>query len=137
MPASTNGEPVGATTAATFSAVGGLIALQSTKTGFALLAVSAGANRCASATASPGGRIDRMKSEAAISSSLAAGEAGGFRALDGFVAAAGERGQNLEAVGDEPPSDGGAHHAGRDDCNDWVHDRILRDFIMGSVRICC
>ena len=72
MPASTNGEPVGPSTAATFSAVCGLMALQSTNTGFALLAVSAGANRCASATASPGGRIDRMKSEAAISSSLAA-----------------------------------------------------------------
>jgi hypothetical protein len=37
-----------------------------------LLAVSAPANRCASATASPGGRMDKMKSVAAISSSLAA-----------------------------------------------------------------
>ena len=78
MPASTNGEPVGATTAATRSAVGGLMALQSTNTGFALLAVRAGANRCASATASPGGRIDRMKSEAAISSSLAADRPAAF-----------------------------------------------------------
>src|SRR5712691_1713626 len=72
MPASTKGDPVGAMAAAMRSAVGGLTALQSTKTGLLLLAVSAGANRCASATASPGGRIERMKSLAAISSSLAA-----------------------------------------------------------------
>ena len=71
MPASTKGEPVGATAAAMRSTVGGLTALQSTNTGLLLLAVSAGANRCASATASPGGRMDRMKSVAAISSSLA------------------------------------------------------------------
>ena len=114
MPASTNGEPVGAITAATRSAVGGLMALQSTNTGLALLAVSAGANRCASATASPGGRIDRMKSAAAISSSLAADRPAAFARCDGFVAAAGERGQNLEAMGGQASSDGGAHHAGRD-----------------------
>ncbi len=71
MPASTNGAPVGAIAAATRSAVGGLTALQSTNTGLLLLAVSAGAKRSASATASPGGRIDRMKSLRAISSSLA------------------------------------------------------------------
>ena len=71
MPASTKGEPVGAIAAAMRSTVDGLIALQSTKTGLLLLAVSDGANRRASATASPGGRIDRMKSLAAISSSLA------------------------------------------------------------------
>ena len=42
MPASTKGEPVGAIAAATRSTVGGLTALQSTKTGLLLLAVSAG-----------------------------------------------------------------------------------------------
>ncbi len=125
MPASTNGEPVGAITAATRSAVGGLMALQSTNTGLALLAVSAGANRCASATASPGGRIDRMKSAAAISSSLAAVRPAALARFDGLGAAAGERGQNLEAVGDQASADGGAHHAGGDDCNDWVHDNDL------------
>src|SRR5712691_10564170 len=71
MPASTKGDPVGAMAAAMRSAVGGLTALQSTKTGLLLLAVSVGTNRCASATASPGGRIERMKSLAAISSSEA------------------------------------------------------------------
>ena len=68
IPASTNGLPVGAITAATCSTVAGLMALQSTKTGFALLTVSAGTRCCASASASPGGRIDRMKSAPAISS---------------------------------------------------------------------
>src|SRR5262249_8647105 len=72
MPASTNGAPVGAIAAAMRSTVRGLTALQSTNSGLLLLAVNAGAKRCASATASPGGRIERMKSVAAISSSLAA-----------------------------------------------------------------
>src|SRR5580658_9976778 len=71
MPASTKGQLVGAMTAATRSTVVGLMALHSTKTGFALLAVSAGTNRSANDNASPGGRIDRMKSVAAISSSVA------------------------------------------------------------------
>src|SRR5882757_8201056 len=71
MPTSTNVEPVGASAAATRSVVGGLTALQSTKIGLALLEISVGTRRCASATASPGGRIERMKSLAAISSSVA------------------------------------------------------------------
>jgi hypothetical protein len=72
IPASTKGEPVGAITAAMRSTVGGLTALHSTKTGFALLAERTGAKRCARFSASEGGRIERMKSAAAISSSLAA-----------------------------------------------------------------
>src|SRR5580700_9857117 len=71
MPASTKGQLVGAMAAATRSTVFGLMALHSTKTGFALLAVSAGTKRSANDSASPGGRIDRMKSVAAISSSVA------------------------------------------------------------------
>src|SRR6476661_6597186 len=110
MPASTKGEPVGAMAAAMRSTVGGLTALQSTNTGLLLLAVSAGANRCASATASPGGRMDRMKSVAAISSS------------PGMMGAAVlERGQHLEAVIGEPLSDGSAHHPRRDDGDDRIH----------------
>ena len=46
-------------------------ALQSTNSGLLLLAVSAGAKRWESATASPGGKMDKMKSVRAISSSLA------------------------------------------------------------------
>src|SRR5215472_2619536 len=72
IPASTNGDPVGAMMAATRSTVLGLMALQSTKTGLALLAVSAGTKLCASVNASPGGKIDKMKSARAMSSSLAA-----------------------------------------------------------------
>ena len=103
------------------STVGGLTALQSTKTGLLLLAVSAGANRCASATASPGGRIDRMKSVAAISSIAGGHHAGGFGARGRLGAAALERGQHLEAVIDEPLSDGSAHHPGRDSGDDRIH----------------
>ena len=44
----------------------------------------------------------------------------------GVGAAAGERGQHLEAVLDQPSADGRAHHAGRDDCNDGIHACILQ-----------
>jgi hypothetical protein len=30
-------------------------------------------------------------------------------------------------MGGQTPSDGGTHHAGRDYCNDWIHDRILHN----------
>ena len=114
IPASTNGLPLGAIAAATRSTVCGLMALQSTYTGLALLAVSAGTKRCASATASPGGRIDRMNSAAAISSSLAAiMPAALARATVPWLRAR-KRRQNLDAVIGEPFSDRGPHHAGSD-----------------------
>src|SRR3954454_19755167 len=72
IPQSTKGEPVGAMIAATRSTVVGFTALQSAKIGLLLLAVSAGTNRCASPRASAGGTMERMKSAAAISLSLAA-----------------------------------------------------------------
>ena len=60
-------------------------------------------------------------------------QAGGLGALDGLGAAAGERGQDLEAVGDQAPADGGAHHAGRDHCNDWIHVIVLLESFVGSI----
>ena len=77
----------------------------------------------ASANASPGGRIERMKSAAAISSSLAADHAGrlGPRRRSPRCGPCSEV-STLSAVIDKPFSDGRAHHAGRDHCNDRSHD---------------
>ena len=47
--------------------------------------------------------------------------AGGFRPRRRLGAAALERGEHLDAVIDEPFSDGCAHHARRDHCNDRSH----------------
>ncbi len=47
--------------------------------------------------------------------------AGGLGARAGLGAAAFERGQHFEAVGDEPLSHGSAHHAGRDDGDERLH----------------
>jgi hypothetical protein len=59
-----------------------------------------------------------MKSVAAISSSLAATIPA---ALARLGAASLQRGQHFEAVIGEPLSDGGAHHAGRDDGDERIH----------------
>ena len=69
MPPSTKVAPVSCTTREIRTTVAGSSALQSTNTGFFTAARSAGASRSARPSASPGGRIDRMMSEAAICSS--------------------------------------------------------------------
>ena len=128
MPASTNGEPVGATDGGDL--FGGRradgVAVDEHRLG---IAGGEGGREPLRQLHGIAGRQDRQDEVGGGDLLVArSGEAGGLRALDGLVAAAGERGQNLEAVGGEAPSDGGAHHAGGDDCNDWVHDHILHDF---------
>ncbi len=121
MPPSTKVAPVSSITRAMRSTVAGSSALQSTKIGFFAAARRAGARRSARPSASPGGRIDRMMSEAAICSSGHADHAGRLGARDGVLAAAGERGAHLDAVLDEALADGAAHHAWRDHCDDRLH----------------
>src|SRR3954471_15262376 len=72
MAASTKRAPDDSTTSATLRTVSTLIALQSTKIGLWPLRVISVARCWASASASPGGTIDRMISALAISASLAA-----------------------------------------------------------------
>ncbi|MHC2279991.1 hypothetical protein ACVME8_006634 [Bradyrhizobium diazoefficiens] len=71
MPASTNGACAEPMISSILSTVSTLTALQSTTTGFFARRTISAARRSASATASPGGTIERMMSASAIASSSA------------------------------------------------------------------